>query len=505
MLKIQSAPSEFKEYNLIEYEFHQEIGEIGHFALHFAPLTIREKRSFFADVKSLNQVYGKVIELDYEHWIYKGLITKVDNIDANDHVIVVVSDKTWNLAHRIRSQTFYNQNLQNMGSKMVDGCCPVKFLNNCEKGKNRFFIQFNELDFLALKRLADYSAVQWWYDGQALCMGHDNGRIKEMQIDKDIYDCKLACSLGNNELSVRTHLLSNHSVQANNIDISRESGEIQASLKNASKDGQFKSLLDFVREDNSFGDGKWVGESFSRRILSDQMIFRAKTDNLLVIGDKIAVEDTKGNKETFIVESVHGHAPEGGRCKFSIYATNMVSALTYDQQKTQYSIAKVVATHDDMNRVKITFDWDANHTQSPWLRMLSIHWGKEHSIFIPPKIDDFVLVMWGPEAMEPVVLGAISVGTHAKNPESGITLDAGNGRRIRLNDDSIELTHSSSSIKLTSDSIELNSESIKLTAPKLKIDASDNIGMATQTLEFETTESKLTATTLKLDASQISA
>jgi len=147
-----------------------------------------------------------------------------------------------------------------------------------------------------------------------------------------------------------------------------------------------------------------------------------------------------------------------------------------------------------MGRVKVSFPWDGNSSQSNWARVVQPLAGDKYGYYFLPEINDQVLVAFeGNNHDNPIVIGSLYSGDgkqadcyDADNYIKNIKTKAGNEIRISdkpgseqititnktANDNQIILTvEDSGKITITSNG------KIELTAPDIKLSANDHLAL----------------------------
>lgn len=89
--------------------------------------------------------------------------------------------------------------------------------------------------------------------------------------------------------------------------------------------------------------------------------------------------------------------------------------------------------------------------------------------FLPPRKGDTVLVVWGQNDMDPVVLGSVTAGDKVGQPKSNLVLQTVDGQTILISKDTIEMKNKNAVIRMEQDLIEIDAAGSKITLDSMDI------------------------------------
>jgi hypothetical protein len=172
--------------------------------------------------------------------------------------------------------------------------------------------------------------------------------------------------------------------------------------------------------------------------------------------------------------------------------------------------AAIVTDADDplqLNRIRVRFPWCQAQTDSPWLRVASPSWGEDHMLYVPPKIDDAVMVLWGQDDFDPVVVGSLSKGDTISESSETLVLKTVDGQTITIGKDKIAIVNEASggggsTIEMKPDKIAISSDNIELSSTSsIKIDTSQ-ADLESDQMKLKSKQGALESEMLELKAKQ---
>ncbi len=305
--------------------------------------------------------------------------------------------------------------------------------------KYKFCVQYGETDYQFIKRLAEQEGLWAYYDGAKF-------RISSQQGNETV-ELTWGDTLGSFGLNLSCHQQFFHHKVYNYEEKKTYSQNTQSVPSSSSPSGIFRvpldasesalsgeGVLDFpkkVGDDRQLDNYLSIKKSESREKLA--LGWGESTVPLLSVGKKAKIKNmTKDiNGEYLVTEVIHYLDHSGNyHNEFKCVPVD----LAYPQKTQARSpieglhSAVVTANHDPdhLGRIKVRFQWNKEGEESPWIRVVTAHAGKDRGLFCLPEIDDEVLVAFDQDYPEsPLVIGSLynrvdaPVG-EAKNPENDI-------------------------------------------------------------------------------------
>lgn len=460
---------------------NQALGYIGCLKVYLSPKP-DNKTSEFSYALQAQEYLNEEVICEYGDWQFEGNVGSTSYNSANDTVSLTIYDQLSQLAKPIRSQLFTSKTFADIvGELVVDQ--DLRFLGECRDINIKLAIQYQESDLEFIRRLCSQIGAQIWCAGGKIFLGSSiTTEPKDLIMRRHISEIEISTNLGSEE--VRIHTIPYNEGQEGPIQKilnNQECGPIQEKLINIRKESQVTPNYHILVEDNEFNESGIFGHKRLKQNAENRILISGIISEPIFIGTKIKLkEDIEnsefGNGPEMVVVSKLGtewRLGEGDPV-FHFEAISEDGLIAdYMQNKYDYKVstALVEKTNDNLNRVCIRFPWDERSDISPWLRMASSSWGKTNYQYLPPRIGDTVLVMWGGENMEPVVLGSITGGDYVDETDKDIVFSLGDGRQVVFSKDSIILENKEgkSRLEILPDDIKINADSVVIKASRMDI------------------------------------
>ena len=287
--------------------------------------------------------------------------------------------------------------------------------------KYKFCVQYRETDYQFLKRLSEQEGLWAYYDGARFCMASRPGGDSLELTWRDTlgsFGLNLSC-----QQQFFQHKVYNYeqkeTYSQNTKSVSSDlnpSGIFKVPLDASESVLTGNGVLDFPRE---VADAKQLhgylsvkkSESRGKLVLG----VGESTLPVLSVGKKVMVknlsEDIVG--QYFIKEVVH-HFDHSGNYYNQFKCVPL--DLAYPQKSSTHrpieglhsAVVKANDDPDHLGRVKVKFQWNKEGEESPWIRVLTTHAGKDRGLFCLPEVGDEVLVSFDQDYPEsPIVMGSL--------------------------------------------------------------------------------------------------
>lgn len=287
--------------------------------------------------------------------------------------------------------------------------------------KYKFCVQYRETDYQFLKRLAEEEGLWAYYDGTRFCVAARQGDETVKLFWRDTlgsFGLNLSCQQQffqhkvYNYQEKETYSQRTKSVSSS----SNPSGIFKVPLDVSEDVLRENGVLDFPKK---VADAKQLDEylSIKKSESREKLVFGAgkSTVPLLSVGKKAKIENMMEDivGQYFVIEVIH-HFDHSGNY-YNEFKCVPVD-LAYPKKKTSRPPIEglhsgVVTANDDpdhLGRVKVRFQWNEEGEESPWIRVLTTHAGKDRGLFCLPEIGDEVLVSFDQDYPEtPMVVGSL--------------------------------------------------------------------------------------------------
>lgn len=293
--------------------------------------------------------------------------------------------------------------------------------------KFEFVMQYRETNYAFLSRLANETGKWFYYDGKEVQFGKLNNTNK--------VDLKLGNDLSHFDLGIRVKPLKFNDSSydyLNNSVVKVQSGSLQVTgldqlsnellKKSEQLFGKDTSALPYfkVKNQSELKEFSTVKKSASAGNLS--VVTGVSYNPRLKIGSKIDISSNDLDKEStsygsFIVISISHFADSLGvyQAKFEAVTSNIVVPPTnphvnYPVCESQTAVVTDNNDPDGHGRVKVKFPWMPD-VETPWIRIVNHHAGKNKGFQFIPEVDDEVLVFFeNNNPSRPFVMGALYHG-----------------------------------------------------------------------------------------------
>jgi type VI secretion system secreted protein VgrG len=305
--------------------------------------------------------------------------------------------------------------------------------------KYKFCVQYGETDYQFIKRLAEQEGLWAYYDGTRFCMASRQGSETVKLTWRDnlaTFALSLGCRQQLFERKVynyeekRTYSQNTKSVSCD----SNPSGIFKIPLDASESMLPGSGVLDFpkqVDDQKMLDDYLSVKKSESR----EKLVSGSGESSVPALSAGIKVEIKNMIRELegqYLVTEVIHHLDHSGNYhnRFECVPVDLAyPRKTKVRSPIEGLHSAVVTANDDpdhLGRVKVKFQWNKEGEESPWIRVLTAHAGKDRGVFCLPEVGDEVLVSFDQDYPEsPIVLGSLYNKVDAprgdvKNPENEV-------------------------------------------------------------------------------------
>jgi len=390
---------------------------------------------------------------------FAGVVIEVrmeNTIDAINQIILSAYSPTYLLDTAEKNAFYMDKGLKEISDlvlKNYSGKIELGNMNIPSSAKYKFCVQYKESDYQFLCRLAEREGLWSFYDGNRFTISSTFGdQTVELVWPK---------SLGSFSLGLRCEQQI-YRTEVYNYQEKKIYSQNTKSVPNQSNPGTLSKIpLDSSNKlltNPSYWD--WPKLALDPKELDKYLaVKKAESGCKLVlgkgqsnipsvrVGSKIQIRRMKDLDGQYLVTTVTHHFDQSGTYH-NLFEVVPVD-LAYPQIRRerppisglQIGVITDNADPENMGRVKVRLLWNNQQEETPWIRVLSLHAGKDRGWFCLPEAGDEVLVGFDRDHPEiPVVVGSLYNKVDApivetKNDKNDIkTFITKGGNRIFIKD-----------------------------------------------------------------------
>ncbi len=452
MLEFALAPDFLQTHTLVGFRLEQGVGLAGTLILNLRARS-KQRNSVFSQLSQLQGDIGAGVRCSHRNWTFSGFVDSITYNDESRTMDVTVLDNLHRLDFLVNSRVHADTTVG-----QVAQACLAEFDNlevACNLGELAvsLAIQYQETtaDFLIPLLLSKGGSI-WSSSGR---IHISDGPLQEkvtMREGEDLYPLRIQMASGVEKVDmVGIAYAEGNRVQESMMEGDVEgNGPLQEGIIQARNALTPPARLHHTRESADEANLAAVAAGFLKVEAQDRLTLLARTSYPLNVGSQVEInhadlEGVAGPPETLAVSQVGGFwsecmskplwecrlvAPEG----FGVIARPSVG-------RVRMTPALVEETSAAANQVKVILPWDVDRRVTPWLRMSTVSWGEGHMAYLPPRVGDTVLLVWGQDDVDPFVLGALSSGVEVDSPERALVFESGNGHRVAVGEELISVTN----------------------------------------------------------------
>ncbi|MFN7846383.1 MAG: type VI secretion system Vgr family protein [Bacteroidota bacterium] len=413
----------------------QSIDHHHHFEIHI-PAEALEGKDEPMISKTKSQI-GAAIAIHFGENLFKGIVTHVSVAkygNSQGDIIIKGFGPTIIMDDRPNCVSFEKKGLQQIVNTVTTpypkNILDVKIKPSYKKSIE-YLVQYKENSYRFLKRLAQTFGEWFYYDGEDIYFGKpSSSKQVELYFGKDLFSFEMSMDLSPISFELITHdYIKNASVKSSasdihsNVSASFSSFDYLAKTFDTSKKiFAFKGMAQsnyptVIKEEMADLIRSQVGASSAEMIK-----FKGVSNNSsLKIGSVISVSGKMGSKnynvdsygKYIIIDIIHtGTASGDYQNHFTAIPSVIEIPPKYASMHTPKCESQTAVVTDNkdpegIGRVRVRFTWQQNPAQSPWIRCLTAHGGKERGMYFVPEIDDEVIVGFqNDDADQPFVMGS---------------------------------------------------------------------------------------------------
>jgi hypothetical protein len=485
-LKLGDLPGALDDYVTVSFSVDLNVGYVGTLGMRLHPRETREEPDLGL-FKSLQAALGEEVSLEYDDVSFTGTIHEIAYETTPEAMVslkLTLADSLFKLARNHRSQVFADRKLKDVVREVVGASGASHKLSSDFEGYNvKLAIQYDESDLAFLKRLVNYYGGQIWCSGDKIYVGSvaGEGEPVKLKLYREVPTFTLYSGLGPEQVEVEKIRFGKEQQGDQQVDLSdrKQYGDIQKTAKDKRAEKQGKSKVLFhVALDDSRGD---YPEFLAKRFLSFQAAHRLSMTGTLAKavspGTLVEIVDADDNAETLVVRSLAGTWNVDTGAYFQFQASTpeaLVVDAALPEIDLRVSAAVVDKVEDTVNRVCVRFPWDKRKAITPPLRIATPLWGDEHVQYARFKKGDTVLVIWGQEDLDPIVLGALPTGQKVDKSDTYV-VKIGDGRLISFGKNDIRIENKAdggrTKVEILPNKVVIDSDSIELKSKQAKVDS----------------------------------
>lgn len=458
MLKFSGSTDFLEQYSVSGLGVEQELGATGTLVV---DLRAREASvlSVFDEHTKLQELLGSDLACEWDGWSFFGWVENIEYSAITGNFRLLVRDSLSKLEDQFSSQVFSETTVEDIVSSIMASVDLTKFRFVGEVGSSRVIlsIQYQESFFEYLKRLLSSCGAQIWCVGEEILVGDiPDENTGEYQLERDILNFTLSTGAGKESLTMNSIAYSEKNrISSEKIELKKaDFGPLQDSVVDLRVQNERSSSFHVIHEDDAFGQSKLRGVEILKSGTRNRFVVNGVTKFPATIGSTIDIKSSdkknedSNNVETVLVSAMTGSSLHGmPNTTWQFQGVNPESLLPHHQTPQNVALkstAVVAKTSDSSNRVKVVFPWDPKGAVTPWLRVATASWGKDHFQYHPPMIGDTVLVTWGQWDMDAIVLASLAAGEELESPDDVFTMQTAEGHRVSIDGENITVLNEAS-------------------------------------------------------------
>jgi uncharacterized protein involved in type VI secretion and phage assembly len=512
MLSIRTKPKVLDDYSIANFDLNLSIGEYGTVTVTLRPRQPSDE-SDLKQMQKLQEALGGKIDCAYGDVPFTGHIHEMVSETASGTVRIVVRDSLWKAAQQYRSRVFSEVKLGDIVSYTVPQGPKVQYFSGFDRQDVKLAIQYQESDLAFLKRIVARYGGSIWCAGDAVAVGAaDTSKATALKLDSDVVEFSITAALGPEEVQWKHVPYANEATASSKISLpGTKYGSLQDAIKESRKKHQLDSSFHVILEDTRFEDSKYLGQRFLKSLASGRLTVSGTLKKPVPLGSCVKISDADGNQETLVVRTVTGFGGVDAKTSYYFEAAApdaLLAQPAFPVMGLHVSTATVTDNKDPkkMNRVRVLFPWDENESETPWLRVASPYWGEEHVHYLPPRKGDAVLVVWGQDDLDPIVLGCLSIGHTVDQASETFVLKTQDGQIITVGQKDIKLVNEAdggtSTIEIKPDKIIVNADTLEFNSKSMKLD-SDTLKMSASKAELDSDQMELKSKQGSIDSKML--
>jgi hypothetical protein len=489
MLSFEGKPKFLQNYTVDGFSVFQALGEIGQLQIELHPRKTGDESHFKAYAEVQGSL-GEEVTCKVDDWRFFGTVAGIDYSSASQDFRLTLYDALAKFDALIGSNVFAEQTIKDIVSSVAPGGVKVEYLGGLDSIKVKLAIQYQESALRFVKRLLSSFGGQIWCAGEKVYVGAGpTPESKSLKLEKDITEFRIQARLGAEEVELASIPYVKNNPKTSTIPLKGERfGKVQGEAidlrKKHTGEGKFShGSFHIIHEDTSYNDTTHFAHRVLRSQAAGRFVIGGRTMMPVDLGSKLTVKGVGAGagEETTIVRSVNCFGDYvRNEVIWQFEAVNPDAVLSggdIQQGGLIVSTAVVEKTNDDLNRVQVKFPWGKKQSVTPWLRIAAPSWGKDHVHYLPPKKGDTVLVVWGQDDMDPVVLGCVTAGDKVGQPKENLVLQTVDGQTISIGEDNITMKNKDVKIRMERKLVEIDAagSKIKMDPNDIQLDAKGSI------------------------------
>lgn len=424
------------KYSISSLRLEQRIDDHHHLLVGLGRVADTGAKSQFIEFSEFTGFLGKILSLTItprgglipETLASKfvGVVTEVrmeNTIDSINQIFLCAHSPTYLLDTADKNAFYMDKGLKGISDlilKNYSGRIELGPMNIPASTKYKFCVQHKESDYRFLSRLAEKEGLWIFYDGTRFSISSTFGN--------DIVELIWDDSLGSFSVGLRCEQQI-YQTEVYNYEEKKTYSQITKSVPNQSNPGSLSKLsidsCNKILTNSSYWDFPKTAQNPKEldRYLS---VKKAESKSKLVlgkgqscvpavsVGNKIQINKMKDLDGQYLVTAVTHHFDQSGSYHntFEVVPVDLAYPQITKERPSIAGLQTGVVTDnadpDHMGRVKVRLFWNSDQEETPWIRVLSPHAGKDRGWFCLPEKGDEVLIGFDRDHPEtPVVVGSL--------------------------------------------------------------------------------------------------
>lgn len=430
----------------------------------------------FASLKEGIECLGENFSLqsDNSDWRYNCTLDDLTIRDSGKDVQLHLGNPLLKSRLQVVFRVFVAKSLAEIADTVFKGV-PLSLYSGAKEIMLDLAIQYDETNFDFFSRIAFEAGLNFWYNGESICVGNGHSGESDLILGQDCLRWNLTTKIGNEAVRIEYFDCQRNSSSCDEHSIPASAfGESHDTIvKHRKKHSKAEELTYYyVRRGDETQEAKIFGTRILRSSAANRVLLEGEIGFPLRLGSLLNISGSEEKDSLQLLVSQFSANWRIGRAPIMRFKAVSPDSLLIHRPPSHNTVKispGLVKGVEGGNKIRVQFPWDVNKSVTPPLRTISSSAGKDTLQYMPPRANDWVLVMWGSEFADPVILGSLPVGNSLDRKGKHLALSLSDGRevifdgsgdiKVKCGDDSM-ITLSSKKIVLSASEIEIKGSKV---------------------------------------------
>jgi len=477
IVSLVSAPQALEGWKPVALEGRMTLGSSGRILLEM-------RRSTFDPSDGLEQlrehasILGKAVSCGISDWEFRGTVTSVESGTLQNTIRLELSDALHTLEAEIRSRVYSETDI---GAVFQDAMSAVEHRVDTALAQESvpLAVQYQESSLLFLRRLVNDHGYQIWCDGATVHLGkHLPDPPLELRLGTDIQSYRLFSTAGPERIMCATSCYRDATGAIEELRLPKsQAGEFQNQVAGFRCQTHPGVAFHAVTDESGKESGQAVARRYLHSSVSTRLSLTGAVYRVLKPGSLIAVKSRDGAPELLLVSdvTVRWSSSQHLVSTFVAVSPDSCGITSRTEHGRPWFLTAVVADEpDSLNRVRVSFPWDARQSTTPPLRVISPSWGEDHAALSRVRVGERVLILYGQPDLDPIILGSLPAVYDISDDSASLLLRTPEGQSLAFFPDSVMLRNAgasrTSSIEMTQNKVIISADTVVVKARSLQVE-----------------------------------